>query len=290
MILRILKKIGRDGLFDTTKTILQIINYRLFLKDWDFEIVPANLEKLLRDRSNITVVQIGANVGDTGSDQIYEFLEKWCRHGSAKSQKLSINAILVEPVHHLFVKLQENYDGFRGVSCENVAIADRACIRHFYRLRSGIDLKTNGLPSFAEELGSFLPEQMDTLWKHDPDNIKLRAFVEENTIVDEVTCLSIHDLAAKHRIEKIDFLQVDTEGYDYEILRTIDFEKLAPEYINFERIHLKKVEAECRELLVRNGYRLHDHGQDTLAKRSFDLTLIERIRETIYCTWLRSVY
>lgn len=290
MIKRILNKIRRDGLFNTAKTTFQIINFRLFQPDLDFEIVPDLLGKLLTDRTNLTIVQIGANVGDTGTDHIYEFLKRWCRNDSTETQNLSIKAILVEPVQHLFVKLQENYDGFRGISCENVAIADRTCTKHFYRLRAGIDLESQGLPSFAEELGSFLPEQMNSLWSHDPDNIELREFVAENTVVDDVACLSIHDLAAKHHLEKIDFLQVDTEGYDYEILRTIDFEKLAPDYINFERIHLKKVEAKCRELLIRNGYRLHDHGQDTLARRSFDLTFIERIREAIYCTWLRIVY
>jgi FkbM family methyltransferase len=290
MIQRIFRKIGRDGPVKTAKTIVQVINFRLFQADWDFKIVPNLLEEIVSDRRSLAVVQIGANVGNTGSDQIYEFLKKWCHDEPGKSSDLAVTAILVEPVRHLFVQLQANYEGFRGIACENVAIADRTCTRHFYRLRAGIDLNSKGLPPFAEELGSFLPEQMNSLWSHDPDNQELREFVAQNTVVDDISCLSIHDLADKHSIGKIDFLQVDTEGYDYEILRTIDFNKLAPENINYERIHLKKDEAECRKLLVRNGYRLHDHGQDTLAKRTFDLNLIERVRESIYCVWLKLVY
>jgi FkbM family methyltransferase len=289
MILRLLAKLRRDGPAVTFKTALKIVNYRMFQPDWDFKIVPDLLEDFVQSHNSIAIVQIGANVGDTGSDQIYGFLKKWCLNRQNDSA-LTCRAILIEPVRHLFEQLRENYHGFSGVECENVAIADRACTRKFYRLRSGIDLVANGLVPFAEQLGSFLPEQMDSLWSHDPANQKLREFVKANTVAEDVVCLSIHDIISKHHLEKIDLLQVDTEGYDYEIIRTIDFKHLAPACINYERIHLKNSEAACRRLLVRNNYQLRDHGQDTLALHSSGLSPLYRFREAIYCLWLDLVY
>jgi FkbM family methyltransferase len=289
MILKILKKLKRDGVTNTLHTTLKVINYRAFQPDWDFKLIPDLMEKLKNEGDSLTIVQIGANVGDTGSDQIYDFLKKTCADHPGDAP-VTCRAVLVEPVRHLFNQLRDNYRNFLGVSCENVAIADRACTRNFYRLREGIDLEGNGLQPFAEELGSFLPEHLNALWNHDPGNHRLREFVEANTVVDEVSCLSMDDLVAKHHLQRIDLLQVDTEGYDYEILRTIDFKKLSPAYINYERIHLKKDEAACRELLTRHGYKLHDHGQDTLATRTSGLTIGEKLREAVYCAWLKLVY
>lgn len=289
MFHKVFRKLQKDGLTATLKTIGRIIHFRTHQTDWDFETIPALLEKAATERSKVTLIQIGANVGDTGSDQLYKFLKKHCLD-KPDSPTVECHAVMVEPVRHLFEQLRSNYANFPGVACEDVAIADSACTRSFYRLREGIDLQAHGLPPWAEELGSFIPEQMESLWGHDPGNLELIRFARENIVVDEVRCISIHDLLEKHKLTEVDLLQVDTEGYDYEILKTIDFSNFKPRYINYERIHLKKAEARCRTMLLAQGYRLHDHGQDTLCERTDGLGIVELMREKLYCAWLTCIF
>jgi FkbM family methyltransferase len=211
----------------------------------------------------LTLVQIGANVGNTltGSDPIFKFLERHC--GPGRPAAAPIRAVLLEPVAYLHRKLLANYAGFRGVTCLNVAIAERAGTKPFYRLREGINLAAHGLPPYAEELGSFLRQNLKSLWDHDPGNQALRDFAEANIVEELVPCLTLEQVLARERLAAVDLLLVDTEGYDYEILRSLNFARLAPRHINYEQIHRRRDEAACRRLLLEQGYRLHDHGQDT---------------------------
>jgi len=289
MVKKIFNKIQTDGLIMALKAVGRLIHHKLYQPDWDFEIVPAILERLIREKQDVTLVQIGANVGNTDSDQLYGFLKEQCKNAK-KSMPSKCRAVMVEPVRHLFEQLSANYTDFPHVACENVAIAEVACMRNFYRLREGIDLEANGLPPWSEQLGSFLPEKMNSLWGHEPENQTLRKFVEANVVVDSVKCISIHDLLEKHQLNVVDLLQIDTEGYDYQILRTIDFKKIAPRYINYERIHLKKEESLCRTLLLSHGYRLHDHGQDTLCEFRPGQFFLKFWRERVYCAWLDCIY
>jgi len=288
MIVKILRKIKRDGFIVTLKTIAQIVHNRFLSPDWDFEIVGAILENEVALGNQVTIIQIGANTGNTDSEQIHGFLTKYCSPNSV--MKSVCSAVLVEPVTYLFEQLVKNYAGYRGVFCENVAVAENAGTRSFYRLREGIDLESNGLAPWSEQLGSFIPKQMESLWQHDPKNTRLRKFVENNIVTDEVTCVSIKDLIAKHELTSVNLLLIDTEGYDYMILKTIDFKLFSPCYINFERIHLKKDEPRCRAMLTKNGYRLHDHGQDTLCEHVGRLSNLEILREKVYCIWLNIIY
>ena len=46
--------------------------------------------------------------------------------------------------------------------------------------------------------------------------------------------LSFKDFIKANSIESIDLLLIDTEGYDYQILMSIDFNKFKPKIIRFE--------------------------------------------------------
>jgi len=281
------RKIRKDGLIRALKAAGRRLHSMAFSPNLNPELVPSVLDSILREKGALTLVQIGANVGNTETDQLYSFLSRHCRRESSVTPK--VRALLVEPVRHLFHELLANYAEFKGVVCENVAITEAAGTKPFYRLREGIDLSKYGLPHFAEELGSFLPERMDNLWSHDPENLQLREFVKANIVVEPVLCMTLHQLLQKHDIKALDFIIVDTEGYDYQIIRAIDFNRLRPNFINYERIHLNESEPDCRELLIRQGYCLRDHGQDTLAEFQSKLSLATRVRERLYNRWLRLI-
>ena len=74
----------------------------------------------------------------------------------------------------------------------------------------------------------------------------------------------------------MDLLQIDTEGYDYEILRTIDFSRLRPRFINYERELLQDDGPACRSMLSAAGYVLFDWGEDDKDTLAVALTSIDR--------------
>jgi len=61
-------------------------------------------------------------------------------------------------------------------------------------------------------------------------------------------------------------LQVDTEGFDYEIIKSTFQAGLQPDIINFEIIHLSpEQKIECAHLLASKGYRYLTIGRDMIA-------------------------
>ena len=220
------------------------------------------LHHLLKRQGHVFIIQVGAHVGDTSNDPICRFIQKHSSPG--QSGRTACNCVLVEPVRHLFEQLVANYKHYEGVVCDNVAIADENAIRDFYRLDDGVDLRASGMPEWLDQLGSLLPERMGQLWDQCEKDETYRQFVAEHAVVDKVQCITFDQLLDRHGITKVDFLQVDAEGYDYEIIRSINFERVKPLAINYERVHLQDKEAPCRRLLLKHDYLLYDHWQDTL--------------------------
>jgi hypothetical protein len=70
----------------------------------------------------------------------------------------------------------------------------------------------------------------------------------------------------RNQVQQIDLIHIDTEGYDYEILKQIDFDKYQPDIILYEHKHLEnKVYKSSIRMLKERGYKLFIHQGDTLA-------------------------
>jgi len=57
---------------------------------------------------------------------------------------------------------------------------------------------------------------------------------------EAVHCEPLRDILARNRIRKIDLLHIDTEGYDYEVLKQVDLES-PPRVILYEHKHLSSL-------------------------------------------------
>jgi FkbM family methyltransferase len=213
----------------------------------------------LAARDAFTVVQIGAHVGDTPNDPLYEFLRATLPGHPSRL------AILVEPVREYFDALQDAYSDLPTVRLENVAIAEEEGDRDFYRLAPGVDPTEHGHVDWLTQLGSLRRDRMTDLWDRVEQTPAKKEFWRKHHTVEKVHCWTLDQLLRKYGLNHVDLLQVDTEGYDYEILRTIDFSRLHPRFINYERTLLQRDEPECRAMLTEAGYVLFDWGQDTLA-------------------------
>ncbi|HFD13214.1 MAG TPA: FkbM family methyltransferase [Crenotrichaceae bacterium] len=188
-------------------------------------------------------VQIGANDGVI-YDPIYQFVTRY-----------NLSGILVEPVKHYFEQLKQNYQNNPNLTFENVAISNSNEIRDFYRIRENLDF----LPEWCNGLGTF---DLDVLLTHQwaiPN-------IEDYVVTEKVTCITLAELINRNNVKQIDLLLIDTEGFDYQILQQIDFDRIRPGILVYEHQYISKQEkAECEQRLKGYGYQLSHHMGNTLA-------------------------
>jgi FkbM family methyltransferase len=189
---------------------------------------------LARKQKNVFALQVGANDG-VSHDPIHHYMKNYGWHG-----------LLLEPLPDIFERLQRNYQSRDGVILCNAALADRDGAMTFYRINPGPEV-----PEFCQFLGSFSRETI--LWhKH------LFPAIESHIVEQQVEALSFSSLVERHGISKIDVILIDTEGYDFEILKQIDFQRFRPSLVIYERVHLSDDAKKASvELLEKAGYDVH---------------------------------
>lgn len=68
----------------------------------------------------------------------------------------------------------------------------------------------------------------------------------------EVEVTTLKDIFKKHKVESIDFLKIDVEGFEPEVLEGNDWQKYRPVVVTFEGTHTER----CRSFLEEQGYRM----------------------------------
>ena len=211
---------------------------------------PTIQERILKavgSKPAVFFVQVGSNDGLQG-DPIHDLIvtrENW-------------SGIFIEPIDFLFQRLRRNYGAAERFIFENVAIGNEKGSKKFYyvseKAKSELDL-----PYWHDQLGSF-----------DKDHIT-RMMGEEMSpyiVEEDVECLPLQDVLDRNRVNTIDLLHIDTEGFDYKVLSQLDLERYKPSVILFEHHLLPNDEFDkARKLLRKNGYRWVQYGNDILAIR-----------------------
>jgi FkbM family methyltransferase len=190
-------------------------------------------------------VQVGSNDGkhlDPLSQQILS--RQW-------------TGIMLEPVPYIFKRLEANYGHLDRLQLLNEAIADHDGVQEFYYLsQAGPDEE---LPAWYDTLGSF---RKDVILSHEeaiPD-------VATRVTSLQVPCVTFETLCTRLGVTELDLVHVDAEGYDFEVLKLIDFGRLRPALVIFENYHMDSATyAAASQLLQGFGYELLDEGMDTLA-------------------------
>lgn len=163
--------------------------------------------------------------------------------------------ILIEPQPEAFAALQKTYSGQPGLIFVQAAITRTCGTVDFYQVQPGAP----GLPSKAPLIASLDREMVVRNLGGAPD---LAAHVRKIA----VPAWTLDALAAAHDVKRVDLLQIDAEGHDLEIMRTIDFSRLRPAIINYEHALLSAAERDAAwDLLLRKGYRIFVHEPDTTA-------------------------
>ena len=68
-----------------------------------------------------------------------------------------------------------------------------------------------------------------------------RSFIDtnkknQNENIKELNTISLNDLFSKNNMKEIDYLSIDTEGTEFEILKSLNFEIYRPKVITIEHI------------------------------------------------------
>jgi FkbM family methyltransferase len=202
----------------------------LLVRSW----LPYVVAHELLDNREFTFLQIGAYDGQADDD----LRDLVVRYG--------LRGVLVEPQPAAFARLRETYRDQPQVTLLQAAIADREGMRDLYCRRGDASmaasfdaghLRRHGIPS-AEIIG--LP----------------------------VVCHTVESALRAAGLERVDLIQIDAEGYDWPIMRSIDFARIQPAILRFEYRHMRSNDADaCLDFLARRGYQFLLETRDIIAHR-----------------------
>ena len=206
---------------------------------------PRLLEAFAELHPSATFVEIGSNDGEQ-HDHLRPFIlsREW-------------SGVMVEPVPYVFERLRANYGSVDRVALENAAVGVSDGTRPFYHLVDAGEHERAQLPEWYDGIGSFSKEFLLGHSKHMPD-------IEERIVCREVPTLTFASLCRKHGLDRVDLLVVDTEGYDWELIRHIDLTAQRPILLIYEHFHLPYEDrAASRAHLEALGYETMEEGFDT---------------------------
>ena len=217
------------------------------VKHWWQDDLARKLRRILRDRKDFHIVQIGSNDGITG-DPLHLLLRS----------NPSWKALLVEPVPFLFERLCKNYSEIPNIQFANIAIAEKAEIATFYYVDPVARNHIPQLPSVFDQWGSFDPGHIVRHFGHALDQF---------IVSTKVPTLPLSTVLGRHNVTQINLLHIDTEGYDWIVLRQLDLQQFRPEVILFEHKHLSEEDKTKALAFLNRDYKFTQYRDDYLCQR-----------------------
>jgi FkbM family methyltransferase len=208
-------------------------------------------------RENVTIVQIGANDG-INNDPVHKFIKRdhW-------------NGVLLEPQRLVFEKyLKPLYEKTDSIIVLNAALDEKEGQRPIYKISFSDSRWATGLASFNREAleASIRSGYIERTARK--EGTPLPENKDDFITTEMVECISAETLIVRYNMEHIDWLQIDTEGFDFEIIRMFNISVTRPEVIVYENLHFNpEQQHECMEYLEQNGYLCRTFGPNTLAMR-----------------------
>jgi FkbM family methyltransferase len=172
------------------------------------------------------------------------------------------NILLVEPVPYNIDLLKENTAKYKNISIETSAVSEKNQIKKFYYVK----------PDAVKKLGKHWASGIGSFDKQHILNHKYKRFMVSDTDIEDVDVqyLTFSDLIEKYSISSIDLLQIDVEGAEFEILSSINFEKIEIKKIIFEFKHFDGTFEEgpklksIKEKLIKFNYQLKEIDKENI--------------------------
>ena len=227
---RLIKKIFNIVLGGASQSFIRRLNYLVIkLKGGYFAI--NQLDKQLEQYVNYDngfFVELGANDGISQSNSLYfEIKRNW-------------SGVLIEPTPHNFLLCKEHRSAKNYIFCN-------ACVSFDYKEKY-VDIKYANLMSISENLELDLEDK-------DSHIQSSNKFLSNNEDVFSfgATAVTLNSILEKSKAPKeIDFLSLDVEGAELEVLKGIDFDKFSFKFMLIEVRDIKRMES----FLLQHGYLL----------------------------------
>lgn len=194
------------------------------------------IDDLFNHKENGIFVDIGAHNGKTLSNTYFlETQRKW-------------TGICFEPIPEIFEELERN----RRCVCIEGCAYNKICELNFKKLTGHTEM----LSGIVE---TFHPNHLERI------NNELQAFggTEENIKVQAFTLSSI---LSKYNITHVDYLTIDTEGSELQVLEGIDFNNVDITYIDIEHNYSDYIQ-DVEYLVSKNYSVIHNIGNDVIFKK-----------------------
>lgn len=238
---------------------------RLLLK---FLYPPNNIRYLLSlfeaQMDEVYFIQIGANDGISNDPaSMYKKRSNW-------------GGVLIEPQQLPFQELQKNFAEKR-YELLNIAIADDSSTKKlstitFSKSRWATGLATFNKDTLIEHFKSGYVEEK----AHAEGIVLNNSRVEYDKYIEEkeVQSLSLKTLLTEIK-KPVDAIFIDVEGYDYEIIKQLDFKQCNQlKLLLYESKHLNILEKkEAINILIKNKFHVFSDGINTLGLRDIYIPL-----------------
>lgn len=228
-------------------------------------------EVLLHNKRNGIFVDIGAHDGISYSNTYY--FEK----------ELGWTGICIEPHPDRFAELEKN----RSATCIKACVANFTGTADFLKISGGPEMLSGLVNSYDSRHQQRIKDEL------------VQRGGSQETIKADVFMLN--EILQKHGIKHIDLLSVDTEGSEWDIIKSIDFEKFDIDVIVVEN---NFGERKIYDFLTQHGYRcVASLGGDQVYKKRLSISLSQQektkldqfaqvafsTRQTVYSTYQMSL-
>ena len=207
------------------------------------------IDAVIKMNPDPVFVQIGANNGIDFDDLYFNVTRK------------NLRGLVVEPVPDYFESLKWAYSYYPRVIPVHAALHPSLDVMTIYRVKKEAvsERWQNGIASF------------------DKGHLIAHGIPDEGIRGENVDCMTFDTLICRHlgADVPVDILAIDTEGFDHEILKMVDFDKYRPSVIRYESKHLdKSLQSRLIDQFKAMGYLIHQTEEDCIV---FD----RRLRPTV---------
>ena len=197
---------------------------------------------------NFGLVVLGAHSGIHLKDLISKYINK--------------NILLVEPVPYNYLELEQVYGENENIFISKNGILDKNKIDSFYYV------KKESIPilgkHWASQIGSF---NKDHILKHKNKRFQIE---DDHIKKIEIEFITFEQLAKEYSIGSIEMLQIDIEGAEYKIMKSINYDELKINQILFESKHFDGTFREgvrldeIKKLLTSKNYKLRKLDKENI--------------------------
>lgn len=176
------------------------------------------VKHLLRD--DFFILNIGANDG-VDNDPIHPFLVMFPHW----------RGICIEPVHYNFEQLTFNYRNFPAIKLVQAAIGQEQKPLYYIDERARCDMNyVSQCCSFDRE---YVLKTLAELRTHRPEAVSDDA---EKYLTEDMSipCLRLDQFLRDEGVERVDFLNIDVEGHDFDVFMEFDVARYKPAIICVE--------------------------------------------------------